>query len=335
LVLLCVLAFSPLSALARAWTDYQGRKVEGDFVRVLEGKVELKAASGKTIQVEFGHLSADDQDFVREQLKAQGLGDQVPAKKADESGSTTKPKSSEKEAAPAKPVKPGPPRIWTDVAGHRVQGRFVSMDGGKVVLIVKEKKEPYPFDKFSPADQKYVREEMTARGEGDKVPAEAPAVNANPAAAPQIAQAAPVAPRTGPITAPRATFPTMPSLPKITFPTFTPPTRSAPVQPPAFTPPVPPPIVHAPAPIIPPPVPTFVPDNQPAFQQVAVKKCSNCGAILPNNITAGDHCPHCGVLFQYDEVTGKRAYWAYFAAPPGVGAVIGLIIYAIRRSRST
>jgi len=59
--------------LARTWTDNQGHKVEGEFVRVLKGKVVL-SVGGRIVQVPFARLKDDDQEFVREQLEARGQG---------------------------------------------------------------------------------------------------------------------------------------------------------------------------------------------------------------------------------------------------------------------
>ncbi len=64
------------------------------------------------------------------------------------------------------------------------------------------------------------------------------------------------------------------------------------------------------------------------------KICSNCRHVLPSTITAGDRCPNCGVLIAYDETTGKKAYWVYFATPGGIGAVIGMVVYAFRRRKA-
>ncbi len=183
-LLLCVLFAAPLSALARTWTDTQGRSVEGEFDRVVKGRVLINVG-GRTIQVPFGHLIPEDQDFVRDQLKAHGLQDQVPAKKKTaDTDATNETKPSAKEAAAEEtnaeaPAKLGPTRTWTDVKGRTIQARFLGMEGALVRLQCKGKNTSFPFEKFSLADQQYVRGEMVARGEGDKVPAEAP-VQAQP-----------------------------------------------------------------------------------------------------------------------------------------------------------
>ena len=183
-VLLCVLAFAPFPA-CRTWTDNQGHTVVGEFDRVVKGRVLINIGD-RTIQVPFGHLITEDQDFVREQLKAHGLQDQVAAKKKTaDADATTEDKSaaresSAKETTTDAQTKLGPTRTWTDVLGRTMQARFLGMDSGNVRLQINGKNTSYPFDKFIPADQQYVRGEMVARGEGDKVPA---AANVQPAPA--------------------------------------------------------------------------------------------------------------------------------------------------------
>jgi len=362
-LVVCVLLFAAAPLLARTWTDTKGQTVEGDFVRVMRAKV-LVSVGGKTIQIPFGQLITEDQDYVRDELKKHGLESQVPAKKKPApSDSAARPDAARPEAsrpeasrpeasrpeasranAPAKkPVedgktKLGSERTWTDILGRTVRARLIGMDDAKVVLQVKGKSASFPFDKFSMADQQYVRWEMMARGEGDKVPAEKPA-NVQSAPPPHLAQ-------TGP---PAGSMPAMARPPQMNFPTFTPPPpmQSTPVvQPPPYTPPVvatpsfPRPVprqpfVPAPTPSYPTSIPSNPPD-QPAFadQQVMVKICENCKHIVPNNLTAGDRCPNCGVYFGVDRTNGKTANWVYFTTPGGIGAVvISLVVWAVRRKQ--
>jgi hypothetical protein len=329
----CVLAFAAFPAFARTWNDTEGHTYEGEFVRVLKGKVVINVA-GRMIPIPFGHLIQEDQDFVREELEKHGLGGQLPARKKPATGSSTTTKSTDKDASTANDPKPGPTRTWTDVQGRSIQARFIGMEGAKVVLQFKKTRTTYPFDKFSLADQRYVRDEMTGRGEGDKVPAEVVPAQPGPAAH-QFAQAQPPAgpmmPRGMPAI-PRPSMPAMPQIPHITFPPIPTP---APVQPPPMVAPTfpqhvqPPPMTPMPAPN---PMPSFA-NDQPVYQQVMVKKCMSCGQVVPNNLTAGDRCPHCGVYFNFDQTNGKTAHWAYFATPGGIGAIVAVIVGLIVRAR--
>ncbi len=320
----CLLALA-FPAFARTWNDTEGHTVEGEFVRVLKGKVVINVA-GRMVQVPFGHLVEDDQDFVREQLEAKGLGSQLPAKKKPAApDSAAEAGSDGKDAAAANDPKPGPERKWTDIQGRSIQARFIGIEDANVVLHFKGKRTTFPFDKFSLADQRFVRTEMTGRGEGDKVPAEVAPVIPQPApAAPQFAHAPPMIPA----------MPAMPRMPEFRFPTIpTPaPIRPAPYQPPPMVAPSFPAPVQAP-PMPEPNMPPSFSNNQPAFQQVMVKKCSKCGAVLPSSVTAGDRCPSCGTYLAYDQTNGKTAYaGAYFyGSLAGTGTLIALGVSVLVR----
>jgi hypothetical protein len=316
---LCVLAFA-LPAFARPWSDTEGHTVEGEFVRVVKGKVVINI-SGHMIQVPFGHLIEDDQEYVREQLEAHGLANQLPArKKPAPSKDETDAKPAESDPAANDP-KPGPQRKWTDIAGRSIEASFVGMENGNVVLRYKGKRTPYPFDKFSLADRQYVRTEMTIRGEADKVPPVGSPGNVQPGpTTPQFVQTQP------PASTPQNTFPSTPApvqqpeqpTPQAASPSF--PSRA---QPQPFTPPEPPPAVA---------------NAQPEYQQVMVKVCENCKKVVPSNLTAGDRCPFCGVYFGYDKTNGKTSNWAYFAGSASgvvtlVAVGLGILIRIIRASR--
>ena len=72
--LLIGLFAAPISA--RVWTDKQGKKVEGTFVRVHEGKVIIRT-NGKLLKVPFGALSQEDQRWVRDELTRKGQTEQL------------------------------------------------------------------------------------------------------------------------------------------------------------------------------------------------------------------------------------------------------------------
>ncbi|MCA9248411.1 MAG: tetratricopeptide repeat protein [Planctomycetales bacterium] len=65
LVALAAIALAPV-AEARTWTSKTGQTMEGDFVRLLDGKVEIRSQStGKVIPVPIGGLSDADQAFLQ------------------------------------------------------------------------------------------------------------------------------------------------------------------------------------------------------------------------------------------------------------------------------
>ncbi|MFN0052662.1 MAG: SHD1 domain-containing protein [Planctomycetales bacterium] len=65
-------------AKLRTWTDAQGRTVKADFVRMNGAVVVLKSNTGKVISIPFAQLSEDDQDYLRDLLESKGKGDQIP-----------------------------------------------------------------------------------------------------------------------------------------------------------------------------------------------------------------------------------------------------------------
>lgn len=70
--LIVALAFGAVvnTCLARTWRDRKGRKVEAEFVSVVEGKVTIKRTKdGKTFEFPLDDLSDADQAFVRSQAK--------------------------------------------------------------------------------------------------------------------------------------------------------------------------------------------------------------------------------------------------------------------------
>lgn len=68
----------PLQAAPRTWTSADGsRKVEAELVESRDGKVTLRRNDGRTVTVDIGSLSAEDQDFIAKQE------DEVEARDAD------------------------------------------------------------------------------------------------------------------------------------------------------------------------------------------------------------------------------------------------------------
>ena len=54
--------------------------------------------------------------------------------------------------------------------------------------------------------------------------------------------------------------------------------------------------------------------------------CENCKRAVPDSVKAGDHCPHCGIFFEYEEnADGSRTY----APGQEVGKWIGIGVFAL------
>lgn len=78
-----------------------------------------------------------------------------------------------------------------------------------------------------------------------------------------------------------------------------------------------------PAPVIPDIRPPMMPTST-GPQMTAV--CENCKRAVPDSVKAGDHCPHCGIFFEYEEnADGSRTY----APGQEVGKWIGIGVFAL------
>ncbi len=60
----------------RVWTDRNGQKMKGKFIRIRDGNVVIQGA--KTLPVPFALLSADDQQWIKDYKESRGEGDEVP-----------------------------------------------------------------------------------------------------------------------------------------------------------------------------------------------------------------------------------------------------------------
>jgi hypothetical protein len=356
----CVLLVSVAPALARTWTDKQGRSVEGDFLRVFKARVFV-SSGGRTIQIPFGQLVDGDQEFVRRQLDARGQGSFLPARKKppkpessdakpeedDKSSEDAKPTDDVKPAADAKPV--SEERTWTDIAGHTVRAQLLDVDSGNVMLQMKGKRASFAFNKFCSADQAYMRAEMQRRGQGEKVPAEVPVpafvapanpdsppVNSIPRQPPQFARSFPRPPR---VEVPRTAIPQFKfpePAPAVVPPSSAPPAMAGSTGPSMPAPSIPPSIAS-------PRVPTFpsfqTPQpNMPVFETKMVKYCQKCRKVVPDNLTAGDCCPHCGIYFAYeDQGNGVKKSaplsWKTFTFGGGTSVLILIAVVVVNLFR--
>jgi hypothetical protein len=77
---LASMAFQPVSAATRTFTDQKGREIEAEIVSVAGTKVTLKLANGRTSTIPIKVLSKGDQTFVRLWQDADRI---VPGGKAD------------------------------------------------------------------------------------------------------------------------------------------------------------------------------------------------------------------------------------------------------------
>ncbi len=298
---------APSLADARLWHDNQGHALNAEFLNFKNGVVYLSHAR-KTVQLPFETLCADDQDYVRELLKAQGKSSLLPA---------PNPKV---EPAPADGLAPGTmaERTWTDQAGKTALGRFLGVSHGSVHLQVHGRENAVPYARFCDDDRQYVRDVLAGK------------IAAQPASAPVPAAKPPVVARMPPARPVRPT--------KIEIPRVASSVAGQPPQQPQM------PAVANPWPAM--PTPSIAQQRLPAspgppvalpLQPTVVHRCSNCQAILPATFKAGSNCPHCGVYFSCEKdvqgnVVGSAPYWnnPYFLGTGGTAFLIGLAISLAR-----
>ncbi len=307
--LLLVLICSPAGADVRSWTDRQGNTMRAEFVRVHEGRVVLKSGT-QTKQVPLANLSQQDQDYVASQLnrKATRSGD-------DEGGQ--------------------PVRIWTDTKGNQVAASFVRMNDTQAMLAENGKPRPIGFAELSDRDQEHIKELLRSQGQEQQVSAlEQHVEQAKAAAAAAAAQQAGSAASPPSIPSPssnpfqermqqeaearqqradeqrqrdeqrraeeqerrrqqqeaadqqRAEFARQQEEHR---------QRMQEMQQQSQT-----------------PISRFIPTPPTSsFETTTVTeyRCSKCNKVVPENISAGGTCPHCGVYFDYTESpTGQRQY---------------------------
>src|SRR4029434_9237284 len=65
-------------------------------------------------------------------------------------------------------------RVWTDIFGRKATGKFIRIFGSNVVVSRAGGPLTIDFFQLSDADQTYVRELLTARGEEDLIPVKPP-----------------------------------------------------------------------------------------------------------------------------------------------------------------
>jgi hypothetical protein len=343
-------------AFAHTWT-INGQKVEGDFVK--EGHESIRAKNGKLepVAVVFLEVGGSDRSYPFSKLS-----------------SADRKYEQEQVAEQKRTVAEVEERKWKDVQGGTTVGRLVGMDKDKIVLLISTKVETRrrPFDKFTFADQDYVRTEMTARGEGAIVPKKAPR---------QLAQA------TGPNQPsgqPKPQSKKKPKKPKKPVPSSAAPQNTPspnPVQPAAVaaaTAVQPHDAVVAPASSPPAGSATATKQQAAAFvtQLSDVKQelptpavittsrarcaarnpscaakslagthsapskcrvCSHCGFRLPVTCKAGDDCPNCGARFAYEEMGESRitapATLRSMGAPAGLVSLLGVVAVTVLRAR--
>jgi len=160
----------PSRALARTWTNREGKTVEGDFVR-LDGDVVVLLVGGKEARVPLASLSEGDQAYAK--LFDPGSAPTTATPAVNPFGGDGGATPAAKPAAPSDPSIPdlSKSRKWTDRAGKSASGTLNSVSGGTVYLKIGSRLQTVAFAQLVDADQEAVRKYLEYQGNGLQVPA--------------------------------------------------------------------------------------------------------------------------------------------------------------------
>jgi hypothetical protein len=159
---LCALA--PARAQEREWTYASGGKFKAKLVRELDGEA-IFLKDRQFLSVPLDDLSEADRKLVL--AAAEGKSE---AKSADDEPSQAPRRGKDldsdgKVESLVKPKTAVVNRDWTDTSGNRTYGKFVRVYERNVVLLRGTRPATIPYDDLSPADQAYVNQVLTERGE--------------------------------------------------------------------------------------------------------------------------------------------------------------------------
>ena len=173
-------------AKERVWTSSDGRQLHGEFVRELDGEVTL-LVEGKLVTLPLDRLSERDQQAARDLAAGKEVADDPPAASETEPGSEpASPDDPPAEArVPTLVKRPPSPvnRVWTDNQGRKTTGKFVRVFNGRVVISRAGGPIAVAYFDLTEADQQYVQDLLTARGEEALIPIRPPPMPETPAEA--------------------------------------------------------------------------------------------------------------------------------------------------------
>jgi hypothetical protein len=176
LLLMGLLNQDAILAQETAWTDVDGRTMQAEFVR-LEGTDVVFRRNGREVSVPISRLSGDDRDRAVEfSLRGPTAGTRSRVDRGSNTaggrgaGESVE-RSSPNESSETGPV-PNRRRTWTDIRGQQAQARFIEMRDHLVVLKRAGRVGQFnvPFQDLTSADQQFLRELLTSRGEGHLIP---------------------------------------------------------------------------------------------------------------------------------------------------------------------
>ena len=187
LVVACLSA--PARAQEREWTYASGGKFKAKLVRELDGEA-IFLKDRKFLSVPLDELSEADRKFVLAAGQGKSESDAADSAATPTRTAKTGLNTDEKVAPLVKPKTPVVNRDWTDTSGNRTYGKFVRVYERNVIILRGARPASLPYDDLSLADQNYVNQILTERGEqpfgapaDDDPPAQPASDNAAPGSA--------------------------------------------------------------------------------------------------------------------------------------------------------
>lgn len=171
-----------VAAEGRTWTNFEGKQIEADYVR-LDGLNVVLKMQGREVSVPLEKLSDADKQFVFQQQLGGAAGPAAespftpvgdsdepgssdPGKKATASETTTPRKTNKSDNADGVARM----RSWKDNKGKTIRAKYVRIHGENVVLMQGSKTVSCAIADLSTEDQEFLRQFLTARGEGNLMP---------------------------------------------------------------------------------------------------------------------------------------------------------------------
>jgi len=260
------------AAMARTWTDSQGRKIQAKFVRIHQGKVILDRG-GKVLSMSYFRLSEEDQEYVRKQLEAKGQGHLIPtvdpeAQAEDASGQNpgmnpATPGPASPMPAPASPMPGFPPqpssvpRMPSGQSGVSPQGStYPGMSSPSSTTSSMPGSMPMPYSPSPPYGSTGTTPMPPGYNPAGTSSSGTPGPSTMPNYSPPYSSPGPSMPSAGSFPTPPT--PPMPRMPRLPFSTT----------------------------------------GSPGAEEY---ECGNCKRTVMN-ARVGQKCPHCGVLWEYEDL---------------------------------
>lgn len=311
----------PVDAPLRTWTDNRGRGIEAQLVRVDDEQTVVLRGAKKMHEIAFDKFSAADRAYLRAELAAQGKADSLPPATADELAAAV-PASPPPAVAQAPPAAPAiaapplpsfspPPIPRVGLPGPPGFGGGASAARERMQQHLAEMEAARQRSQQESAEQmRRMREESEERRRRwDEEQAAAQQRREEQRRADQQRRAESQARAEQAAAEQRARLQSM-------------------TQPATSNPPVPQTLAPSPA--------------APQFEQRMYKYCEKCQKELPDSIGAGDHCPYCGVFFDFErtldgqkiQAPAEKRFLHWITGGGGVALVVWLIVAVVRRARS-